>query len=155
MTAEGTRPVRTESRVRIIKVIKSQGAAHTCIQIPITNPECPIPPAAVARPSDDGVGTRSRQRTYNVSEGATGKMSVGTKAADGEVSALSSPPNNNCTPRRRNCFKNSRIAKGRNRTTPCKRKTIRLISLQIICSFKRVSRRNPPINLNHRHLRRS
>ena len=71
-----------------------------------------------------------------------------------EVSALSSPPNNNCAPRRRNCFKNS-IAKGRNRTTPCKRKTIRLISLQIICSFKRVSRRNPPINLNNRHLHRS
>ena len=79
MTAEGTRPVRTELRVRIIKVIKSQGAAHTCIQIPITNPECPIPPAAAARPADDGVRTRSRQRTHNVSEGATGKMSVGSK----------------------------------------------------------------------------
>ena len=79
MTAEGTRPVRTESRVRIIKVIKSQGAAHTCIQIPITNPECPIPSAAAARPADDGVRTRSRQRTHNVSEGTTGKMSVGSK----------------------------------------------------------------------------
>ena len=81
MTAEGTRPVRTESRVRIIKVIKSQGAAH----------------------SSGSGGKTGRRRRQDAKPAADTQRFRGRDRKnvcwlEGRVFALYSPLNNNCTP---------------------------------------------------------